>query len=74
MSYAPNSEAVFKLDDSQTPGFARVRIMGQASVMLKGAQHALWRVEVVEIIRPSTIRRVRPGQKLNVSEKHLSAM
>jgi hypothetical protein len=62
--------ATFKLDDTPTPGFAKVKLLGQTKVM--GIQG--WRVEVIEIIRPSQFRKLKVGRKLVVAEKHLSGI
>jgi hypothetical protein len=54
----------FKLDDSENPGYARVKILSQNKKMLPAK---VYRVEVIEITKPSLIRGCKVGQKLTVN-------
>ena len=60
---------IFKVDDSSNPGLAKVKILKRTRVILG---KAVFSVEVLEVIRPSTSRKLKVGQKLEVSEKLLS--
>jgi hypothetical protein len=66
--------AIYKLDDSPEPGLARVRVLGETSVAFKGEERTLYRIQVLDIIRPSSLSdgRVRVGQRRNVSGDHLT--
>ena len=61
-------EAVFCLDDSENPGLAKVELIEMTGIGPTGQR--LWKVQVLEIIKPS-FRRVRKGQILVISERHL---
>jgi len=61
--------ALFKADDTDDPGLAKVRLLKQARII---GGHGIWRVEVLTIVRPSAIRKLKAGQKLEVSEGLLS--
>jgi len=68
--------AIFKLDDTETPGLAKAKVLGKkvggdASTVKRLTGFDLWSIEVVEVVQPSTTRKVRPGQQLVVSAKHL---
>ena len=70
--------ALFQLDDSDNPGQARVKILqklitSQARAVKAVTGYDLYRVEVLEVTKPSTFAsNPRPGQKQSVSAKHLT--
>ena len=74
------ADALFKLDDTRMPGWAKVKLLGrdtgrQARAIKAALGHDLWKIEMLEIIRPSPIkslnRGVKRGRKIVVSEAHL---
>lgn len=60
----------YRFDDVATPGVAKARVVKPTSIFPTGQ---LYRIEVIEIIRPSSVgtRAPRPGTKREVVEKHL---
>ena len=64
-----NEEKYFRLDDSAEPGWAKVQLLKKRGVNPWG--ETLWRVQVIEVVRPSTERRVRVGQKINCADLYL---
>lgn len=71
--------ALFKLDDTPTPGLATVKLLGrkngpEARAVKAMTGFELWNIEVVEVVRPSAAAMktgARPGQRKSVSAKHL---
>ncbi len=71
MSPVMQKTAIFRLDGNEdgAPGLARVKLLKQTFTILG---YKVWRVEITEIIRPSTIARTpKVGQKFEVSERHM---
>ena len=70
--------ALFKLDDSDNPGQAEVKVLqklstAEAKAVKAVTGHDLYRVEVVAVTKPSTFAaNPKPGQKQSVSAKHLT--
>ena len=70
--------AMFKLDDSDNPGQARVKVLQKLSTTEARAVkamtgHDVYRIEVLEVTQPSTFAaNPKPGQKRSVSAKHLT--
>ena len=70
--------ALFKLDDSDNPGQARVKVLqkmvtSEAKAVKAMTGFDLYRVEVLEVTKPSTFAsNPKPGQKQSVSAKHLT--
>ena len=70
--------ALFNLDDSGNPGQARVKLLqkldsAQARSVKAFTGHDIYRVEVLEVTKPSTFAaNPKPGQKRSVSAKHLT--
>ena len=70
--------ALFKLDDSDNPGQARVKVLqmlstAQARAVKAMTGYDLYHVEVLEVTKPSTFAaNPKPGKKLSVSAKHLT--
>ena len=70
--------ALFKLDDSDNPGQAEVKVLRKLSTAEAMADkaltgHDLYRVEIVAVTKPSTFAaNPKPGQKQNISAKHLT--
>jgi len=56
---------LFNLDDSETPGIVKVKILS------KNKKMPVCRVEVVEIIRPSNFRKSKIGNKYTVANRLL---
>lgn len=56
---------LYKIDDSDNPGIARVKILSKGKRFM-GKQ--LFKIEVVEIVRPSTFAGCRVGSKKTVVE------
>jgi hypothetical protein len=70
------STALFKLDDTDDPGLARVRILSEDTELAHLLPWKVWKVEVLEVVRPSTARmksQVKIGSRKKVAEKHLIA-
>lgn len=73
------TSALFKLDDTKTPGLARVKVLGketnaQATAVKAATGFDLYRIEVIEVVSPSKASMrttAEPGQKKVVSAKHL---
>ena len=74
------TNALFKLDDTRMPGWVKVKLLGkdtgrEAKAIKKALGWDVWKIEMLEIIRPSPIkslnRGVRSGRKLAVSEVNL---
>ncbi len=69
--------ALFKLDDGDNPGWAKVKVLqkldtAQARAIKAVTGYDLYRVEVLGVEKPSTFAsNPKPGKKLSVSEKHL---
>ena len=59
-------QAIFKLDDSDEPGLAKVNILGRTTKRFKGRDVELVNVEVVEVVRPS-FRKIKVGQRLAIN-------
>ena len=55
----------FNLDDSSNPGIVKVKIIS------KNKKMPVCRVEVVEIIKPSKLRKSKIGSKYTVANKLL---
>ena len=72
------TQALFKLDDSNDPGQAQVKVLqrlgtAQAKAIKKWTGYDLYRVEIIEVTKPSSCAaNPKPGQKKSVSEKHLT--
>ncbi len=60
--------AIFKLDDSSTPGLAKVELLKQKPAIMG---RRIFKVRVLEVVKPSTMRRCKVGQTLDVAESHL---
>jgi hypothetical protein len=68
--------ALFKLDDTDDPGLARVRILSEDTQLAHVLPWKVWKVEVLEVVKPSTARmksQVKIGTRKEVAEKHLIA-
>jgi hypothetical protein len=68
--------ALFKLDDTDAPGLARVRLLSENTQLAHLLPWKVWKVEVLEVVKPSTARmksQVRVGARKEVAEKHLIA-
>ena len=77
------TSALFKLDDTEAPGLALVKVLGKQNDAQTAAVKAatgcdlyrdLYRIEVVRIVNPSNASMkttAKPGQKKTVSAKHL---
>jgi hypothetical protein len=71
--------ALFRLDDTDEPGLARVRVLGklataQARTVKALTGHDIYRCEVIEIVKPSIApvsSPAKPRQKQTISGKHL---
>lgn len=61
----PKSTAIFRLDDSETPGLARVELLKERPSI---GNCRIWRVRVLDIVKPSAIRRCKVGQTLDVAD------
>lgn len=59
----------FQLDDTEKPGWARVKILSRVAGTLN---LPTFRIEVVEVVEKSPIRRVRPGTRLTAAAIDLS--
>jgi len=62
-------EAIYKLDDSQQSGLAKVEIIKQSGISPLGEK--LFQIKVIEIIKPS-FRKCKIGKTLVVAESLLS--
>jgi hypothetical protein len=70
------STALFKLDDTDDPGLARVRLLSEDTELAHLLPWKVWKVEVLEVVKPSTSRmksQVKIGSGKKVAEKHLIA-
>ena len=68
--------ALFKLDDTDDSGLARVRLLSENTQLSKLLSWKVWKVEVLEVVKPSTARMKSPvkiGTRKEVAEKHLIA-
>ena len=68
--------ALFKLDDTDDPGLARVRLLSEDTQLAQVLPWKVWKVEVLEVVKPSTARmksQVKIGTRKEVAEKHLIA-
>lgn len=66
MSLSVGQTARFRLDDTDNPGWAKVRILKQ----VKGVVGLpTYEVEVLEVIKPSCARTPRRGSKLTVAAR-----
>lgn len=61
--------ASLQLDDSPNPGSAKVRLIEPVR-FVNGYQ--CWKVEILEVTKPSPYLTIGVGQKFDVTEKHLS--
>ena len=73
------TDAIFWLDNTDTPGLATVKILEKKfgvedAVVQTLTGHDLWRIEIEEVVRPSAVRRLklRPGRRMVVSGKYLN--
>ena len=70
--------AVYRLDDSDNPGEAIVKVIkqlvtAQAQAVKTFTGHDTYQVECVEVTKPSTFAaNPKPGKRQNVSTKHLT--
>lgn len=72
--------ALFRLDDTEDPGLARVRVLSksatsEAHIVKALTGHDIYKCEVIEIVKPSTASvssPAKPGQKKTISDKHLN--
>lgn len=70
------STALFKLDDTDNPGLARVKLLRENSQLSNVLPWKVWKAEVLEIVKPSTANmksRVKVGKRMDVGEKNLLA-
>jgi hypothetical protein len=68
--------ALFKMDDTDDPGLARVRLLSLNSELSRLAPWNIWKVVVLEVVKPSTARmksQVKVGGRKQVADKHLIA-
>lgn len=62
--------AIYKLDGSETPGFARVELLKKLPYTILG--YNLWTIRVLEVIKQSTLLKCKIGQiQKSVSERWL---
>lgn len=67
---AVGEELLFKLDDSSTPGWARVKLLGEARPVGPGR---VYRVEVIGVLRPDVDgRSPKLGSKRTVAARNLA--
>ena len=73
------SDAIYWLDNTDTPGCAMVKILDKKfsvedAVVQMLTGHDLGRIEIEEVLKPSAVRRLklRPGRRMVVSGKYLS--
>ncbi len=68
--------ALFKVDDTEDPGLARVRLLSLNAELSQLLPWKVWHVVVLEVVKPSTARmksQVKVGARKRVAEKHLIA-
>mgnify|MGYP001562752229 CR=1 FL=1 len=67
------SEAMFKMDDSADPGFARVKLLEPHTLWnQQGEEWKLWNIEILEVTKPSVVE-YWVGQRLRlVGSEYLS--
>ncbi len=71
--------ALFRLDDTDDPGLARVRVLAklttaQAKSIKARTGHDIYKCEVIEIVKSSAASvssPAKPRQKKTISDKHL---
>lgn len=59
----------YKLDDSDNPGYAKVEILSKAKPFM-GKQ--MYKIQITEIVKPSTFIKCKVGAKRTVVETLLS--
>lgn len=72
------ADAIYWLDSSESPGCATVKVFYKEpsrldSMAHKLTGHRIWRIEIEEILKPSTVSKLKlyPGRRMTVSGKHL---
>ena len=68
--YTKNEVVTFRLDDSETPGFAKVELLQPTTKVILG--YRLWKIKVVDVTRQSTLLKAKAGQVKTVSERWFS--
>jgi hypothetical protein len=64
-----NDTPLFKLDDSDNPGYARVQLLKPKFQMLG---YQCWQAKITEIIKPSDLIKYKVGTQHVISERWLS--
>ncbi len=72
------ADAIFWLDNTESPGCATVKVFYKKPTPLDTAVHRMtghrvWRIEIEEVLKPSAVRRLKlyPGRRMVVSGQHL---
>jgi hypothetical protein len=68
--------ALFKVDDTEDPALARVRLLSLNTQLSHLLPWKVWKVVVLEVVKPSTARmksQVKIGARKEVAEKQLIA-
>ena len=68
--YKINDIVKFRLDDSKEPGYAKVKLIKPT---IKILSYQCWKVKVIEILKPSKLKKVKEGSVIaSVSERWFS--
>ena len=74
--FTVGSIALFKIDDTDDPGLARVKLLSENSKLSNLLPWKVWKVEVLEVVKPSKADMkslANIGTRKDVGEKHLIA-